>query len=57
MVDKASRVGQNSNWTAIIARQIEIKKGPELQINSDYAGSDIPVPDGIGPNGAVRLTR
>jgi len=58
VVDKASRVGQLSNWTAIIARQIEIRNGPELVINSDYAQSDIPVPDGISPNGTeVRLSR
>ncbi|MGI9351579.1 MAG: TadE/TadG family type IV pilus assembly protein [Rhizobiaceae bacterium] len=57
VVDKASRVGQLSNWTAIIAKQIEIKKGPSLQINADYGASDIPVPNGIGPTGTPRLTR
>ena len=57
VVDKASRVGQLSDWTAIIARQIEIKNGPSLQINADYGASDIPVPNGIGPTGTPRLTR
>jgi len=58
VVDKASRIGQLSNWTAIIARRIEVRNGPELVINSDYAQSDIPVPEGISPNGTeVRLSR
>ena len=57
VIDKASRVGQLSNWTAIIARQIEIMHGPSLQINADYGASTIPVPDGIGPTGTPRLTR
>jgi len=57
VVDKASRVGQRSNWTAIIAKQIEIKEGPSLEINSNYANSNIPVPEGVGPNGTPRLTR
>lgn len=57
VIDKASRVGQASDWTAIIAKQIEIKHGPSLQINADYGASDIPVPNGIGPTGTPRLTR
>jgi hypothetical protein len=58
IVDKESRVGQRSNWTAIVARTIETKNGPFLEINSDYGGSDIPVPEGIGPtNGTVHLIR
>ena len=47
VVEKASRIGQVSKWTAIIARNIEIRQGPELQLNSDYGGSSIPVPGGI----------
>ena len=52
IVDKASRVGQKSKWTAIIANQIEVRKGPNIRINSDYSGSDIPVPQGIASTGA-----
>ena len=57
IVDKESRVGQLSDWTAIIANQIEIKNGPKLVINSNYVSSSIPVPKGIGPSGTEpRLT-
>jgi hypothetical protein len=55
-VDKASRVGQASKWSAIIAYQIEVGDGPEIQINSNYSGSDVPVPTGIGPSGELRLS-
>lgn len=51
IVDKNTRLGQQSDWTAIIAYQIETGEGPELIINSDYAASSIPVPDGIAPSG------
>lgn len=58
IVDKKSRVGQLSRWTAIVARNIEIKQGPNLQINANYGQSDIPVPEGIGPTGTEpRLSR
>lgn len=56
-VDKASRVGQTSKWSAIIARQLEIGNGPQIQINSDYGGSTVPVPAGVkGTSNRVYLT-
>lgn len=56
-IDKESRLGLASNWTAIIANRIEIGVGPNVQINSDYAKSDIPVPNGVGPNASAHLMR
>lgn len=49
IIDKKSRVGQRSAWTAIIANRIESRKGPRVVINANYAGSAIPVPTGIAP--------
>ncbi|MCR9136597.1 MAG: pilus assembly protein TadG-related protein [Alphaproteobacteria bacterium] len=49
IIDKKSRVGQRSAWTAIIANRIESRKGPQVVINSNYASSTIPVPAGIAP--------
>lgn len=58
VVDKESRVGHLARWTAIVANQIEIRRGPNLQINSDYSFSSIHVPDGIAPaNASARLIR
>ncbi len=50
---KGSRVGQQSSWTALIAKKISIGQGPNIVINSDYASSSVPVPEGIsGPKKA-----
>ena len=56
-IDKASKVGQKSSWTAIIANRISVGNGPNIVINADYANSTIPVPDGIGGGDIVRLKR
>lgn len=45
-----SDVGAASSWTAIIADTVRVTAGSTLVLNSDYEGSDVPVPDGIGPN-------
>lgn len=47
-----SDVGNASDWTAIIARQVRVTAGSTLVMNSNYEGSDVPVPDGIGPSSA-----
>ena len=58
LIEKSSRLGQASNWTAIIANEIEVDSGPMLEINSDYGASDIPVPNGIEGKGTqVRLVK
>lgn len=44
VVDSYGRVGQSSNWSAIVANQIEIINGAQLQINTDHAASDVPLP-------------
>ncbi len=45
-----SDTGRASDWTAIIARQLKITAGSTLVMNSDYSGSSVPVPAGIGPS-------
>ncbi|MCP4183736.1 MAG: pilus assembly protein [Hyphomicrobiales bacterium] len=58
LVEKASRLGQKSNWTAIIANTIKIDSGPQLVINSNYGESDIPMPEGIdGNSNTIRLAK
>jgi Flp pilus assembly protein TadG len=50
-------IGEASAYTVIVANQLDLK-GVNLVINSDYAASDVPVPDGIGPHSQkVRLSR
>lgn len=56
-VDKESKVGQAAHWTAIIAGEIELGDGPDIRINTDYAGSEVPVPVGIAISDKTRLVR
>ncbi len=59
LIDARDPVADRSDYTIIIAREFELRDGPELILNTDYAGSDIPVPDGVGNNtpSSVRLSR
>ncbi len=54
----ASAVGETSNWTVTLAREIEVKGSTVLTINADYAASSVPVPTGVGPRQqGTRLAR
>ena len=46
-----SEVGQYSEWTAIVAKQVEVTSGVYMVLNTDYEGSNVPVPAGVGPVG------
>ncbi|MEA2860415.1 MAG: hypothetical protein QOC72_2454 [Methylobacteriaceae bacterium] len=48
IVDARRPVAAQSAYTVIVTRQIDIKDGPNLVLNSDYASTDVPVPDGVG---------
>jgi hypothetical protein len=55
-VSGSSSVADQSAWTVIVARSLQLRGGANLVINDNYAGSSVPVPHGVGPgNGAVRL--
>lgn len=44
-----SDVGSASTWTAIVANRVQVTRGANLVLNSDYASSPVPVPVGLGP--------
>jgi hypothetical protein len=46
---EAGNVAGQSAYTVIVANQIEMKGG-NLVVNSNYGGTDVPVPEGLGPN-------
>ena len=47
-----------SDWTVVVANQIQLSGNATLKINANYEDSDVPVPNGVGPNGGgVRGTR
>jgi len=41
---------EESAWTVIVAREIRLRTAAGIRINADYESSDVPVPDGVGPN-------
>jgi Flp pilus assembly protein TadG len=42
-------VAQNSAYTIIIANKIQASAGPTLVLNTNYAATSVPVPQGVGP--------
>jgi hypothetical protein len=49
-------INEAASYTVIVANKLELI-GVNLVINADYAASDVPVPNGIGPNSSkVRLS-
>ncbi|HVY84341.1 MAG TPA: pilus assembly protein TadG-related protein [Caulobacterales bacterium] len=48
-VDADRPIADRSAYTVIVARRIQVTAGPDLVLNTDYEGTDVPVPDGVGP--------
>ncbi len=48
LIDADNPVADQSEYTVIIAREFELRDGPELVLNTDYESSPIPVPEGVG---------
>ncbi len=57
MVLAEDAVAEESDWTVIVAKELQLKGAAKLTINTDYASSLTPVPEGVGNNGATRLIR
>ena len=49
IIDSARAVASASAYTVVVTRQLDLNSGPNLTLNTDYGGTDIPVPDGVGP--------
>lgn len=57
-VDAVGNVADQSAYTAIIVKRLQLKTGPALVLNTDYGATDVPVPKGVGSmTGKVALTR
>lgn len=50
-----NKVSDQADWTVIVADSIEMFGSPNLVLNTNYQGSPVPVPQGVGPVGRVRL--
>lgn len=56
IVEGKADIARESAWTVIVARALQLKGGPSLIINANYANTDVPVPAGVGPrNGGSQL--
>lgn len=55
VVDADNDVADQSAYTAIVARRIELFSGPNLVLNTDYQLTDVPVPSGISSGNRVAL--
>jgi Flp pilus assembly protein TadG len=52
-IDARKPIADRSAYTVIVARTVELYDGPDLVLNSDYDGSSVPVPEGVGPLGST----
>jgi len=59
LIDAPGKVADDSDYTVMVVNRLDLKAGPNLVLNADYAKSKVPVPQGLGPIGAkdVRLVR
>ena len=53
MIDSKKTLADQSAYTVIVVRRLELFDGPNLQLNADYGATDIPVPPGVGPVAAA----
>ncbi len=57
-VEGSQKTVEASDWTVMAVQALKLSNKPQVQINADYSGSDVPVPSGVGnKNGTPRLTQ
>ena len=53
-----NKIANESAWTVIVAKAVKLQGSPKLVVNSNYGGSTVPVPGGVGPrSGSVTLVK
>ena len=45
----AINVADQSDWTVIVAKSVQLSGSPNLVINANYGSSTVPTPGGVGP--------
>jgi hypothetical protein len=56
-IEATNPIADQSAYTIIVARQLGLAAGPNLILNTNYGATSVPVPNGLGVNGAARLTQ
>jgi hypothetical protein len=58
VIDSSKPVADQSAYTVIVARMINLYDGPDLMLNARYGSTEVPVPTGVGPSSAdTQLTQ
>lgn len=52
-IDSSALVADQSAYTAIVTKSLQLQSGPDLVLNTNYDLTDVPVPKGI--KGSVRV--
>jgi len=47
-ISAGGNVAEDSAWSVIVAKEINVSKKSQLIINKNYVGSGVPVPSGVG---------
>jgi Flp pilus assembly protein TadG len=55
LVKAKNKVAETSAFTVVVARFVEVGSKTQMFLNSNYAATSVPVPDGLGPSGQPRL--
>lgn len=55
-IDGAGQAAQASDWTVMAAQALKLSNAPQVQINANYYGSDVPVPTGVGNRSKSQYT-
>jgi hypothetical protein len=52
LIDAPHRIADESDYTVLLVNRLDLSNGPNLVLNSNYAKSRVPVPEGLGPIGS-----
>src|SRR5690606_27885348 len=55
LIDAEQDVADESEFTVLVVRQLEMKGAPRLVLNTGYGLTDVPVPEGVGNRGDKRV--
>lgn len=50
-----NKIGDQSAYTVIVAKQLDIGGAADLVVNANYSATKVPVPEGLGPSKKIRL--
>lgn len=57
LVDSSKPVADKSPYTIVVVNRFFLNEGPTMVMNSNYSSTDVPVPEGVGPNAKVFLAK